>query len=202
MPAQLVGRPNDKTMSKIRTFIAVEVNDTVRRRAADLIERLRVSGADVKWVDPTHMHLTLKFLGDVRDTEVPAICNAVSQAAAQVEPFDAAFGGAGAFPDAQRPRTLWMGVSRNTEALVQLHDVIDEALRPLGFAVERRRFHPHLTLGRLRKNDLAVGRLSDLVEEHGTFDGSASDVSEALIFASFLERGGPRYEVMGRAALG
>src|SRR5688572_22175594 len=104
-------------MPRIRTFIAVEISPSVTGRAAQLIDRLRVAAAEVNWVHTPHLHLTLKFLGDVPDTETPDICRVVQQVAAQFEPFEVTFRGVGAFPDIHKPRTLWIGAEDGAEEL-------------------------------------------------------------------------------------
>src|SRR5687768_9630793 len=97
-------------MARIRTFIAVETSPAVRRRAVDLQNKLRESHAKASWTDPEKMHVTLQFLGDVEDTLIPDVCKRVATAAALFEPFFIEFSKAGAFPAADRPRTLWIGV--------------------------------------------------------------------------------------------
>ena len=86
-------------MARLRTFIAVEMSPRVLARAADLIDKLRVADAEITWVRPQHMHLTLKFLGDIPDTETPDVCRVVRQVAAEFEPFEIICRGAGAFPN-------------------------------------------------------------------------------------------------------
>jgi len=109
-------------MSRTRTFVAVDVSDGVRSRAARLITHLR-SEIKVSWVAPANMHITLKFLGDQTDEAVAAICRAVQEGAAAVDPFEFTCQGAGAFPDIRRPRTLWVGVTEGLEEFRQLHAV-------------------------------------------------------------------------------
>ena len=138
-------------MASIRTFIAVELSPRVLQRAGDLIARLSAAEAKINWVRPEQMHLTLKFLGDVPDTETPDICRVVSQVAAQFEPFEIICRGAGAFPNRERPRTLWIGIQDGAEELKALQAALDEALKKeLGYAKEPRGFHPHLTIGRVK----------------------------------------------------
>jgi 2'-5' RNA ligase len=189
-------------MQTIRTFIAVEVSAATRKRAADAIERLRASGAKVSWVKPDNMHLTLKFLGDVPNVQIPEICRAVTQAAAELEPFEMQCHGLGAFPDLRRPRTIWIGVEEGKEGLVQLHAAIDKSLAKLGFAKEGRRFQPHLTIGRVRQGGSAALDLGQLVEQNADFQFAATVVSEALAIASYLDKSGATYEILGRAPLG
>ena len=191
-------------MPRIRTFIAVEMSARVKARAGELIDKLRIASNDIAWVRPQQMHITLKFLGDVPDTETPDICRVVSAVAAQFEPFEITCRGAGAFPNMQNPRTLWIGIQDGADELKQLQTAIDEALKKeLGFAKEQRGFHPHLTIGRL-KRDSAEGRnqLSNLLREHAQFDADLAVVDEVVTFASFLGRGGPTHDALDHAELG
>ena len=190
-------------MRSIRTFIAVELSGTVIARANEAIRLLKTSGADVSWVSTQHMHLTLKFLGNVPETETPDVCRIVAQAASLVEPFEIVCRGLGAFPAADHPRTIWLGIDQGQGELAELHAAIEDALkREMGFAKEHRRFHPHLTLGRLRReSDPGRDELSRLIQENAGFDGDLSIVEEVVVFASFLSRQGPAHEPMGHCSL-
>ncbi len=188
-------------MKKIRTFVAVDVAEAVRERAAQLIELLRGAGGDVKWVEPHNLHLTLKFLGDVAETEVNSVCQAVARAAAGMPPFLMSVQGAGAFPHIGRPRTIWIGVEEGTEPLQSLQRAVDKALKPLGFPKEQRAFHPHLTLGRIRRGGPELHALSDRLREQQGFDAGSSMIDEVVVYASYLDRSGPTYQAMSRVAL-
>src|SRR3954462_12061026 len=116
-------------MPRIRTFIAVETSPRVKARASNLIDKLRVAAAEINWVRPQQMHLTLKFLGDVADTETPDICRVVNEVAANFEPFEIVCRGAGVFPNAGNPRTLWIGIQDGAEELKRLQSAIDDAFK-------------------------------------------------------------------------
>ena len=142
-------------MDTLRTFIAVELPKAVTHRAGQLIDRLNVTSAKVKWVEPHNMHLTLKFLGDVNTRMIPDVCQAVSTAAEPLEPFDLQCCGAGAFPSSQRPRTVWLGAGDGEENVLELHDKI-EAIR--GYAKASGE-------SRERVNDIAEAKVK--AEWHG-----------------------------------
>jgi 2'-5' RNA ligase len=186
----------------IRTFVAVEINSAVRDRAAKLIEQLCSAAADVKWVDVHNLHLTLKFLGDVPSREINQVCEAVQQGAAEVAPFELEVRGAGAFANARRPRTLWLGSGSGEEEMVVLHKHIEGVLAKLGFRKEHRRFHPHLTIGRVRRGGPGVAELGQLIEQHADFLAGRVKVSQVVVFSSQLGRSGPTYETLSRAKLG
>jgi 2'-5' RNA ligase len=190
-------------MPRLRTFIAVELSPRVISRAGALIDELRVVGAEINWVRPQQMHLTLKFLGDVADTEAPDICRVINQVAADFEPFEVVCRGAGAFPNVNDPRTLWIGIQDGAEELKELQAAIDDALHvKLGYGKERRGFHPHLTIGRVKhvppeKRE----QLAELLEQQADFDADLAIVDEVVTFASFLGRGGPRHDPIDHAEL-
>ena len=95
-----------------RTFVAVEITAPIRARAKELIASLDGTSAEVKWVETHNLHLTLKFLGEVHEREIFEVCQAVQRGAAKVEPFELEVCGAGAFPNAARPRTVWLGAGK------------------------------------------------------------------------------------------
>ncbi|MCU0873213.1 MAG: RNA 2',3'-cyclic phosphodiesterase [Pirellulaceae bacterium] len=187
---------------KIRTFIAVELSAAVRAEAVRLVELLRPAGGDAKWVEPQNMHLTLKFLGDVREEAIADVCRVVTKAAVDFPPFDIKLSGAGAFPDLRRPRTLWIGVTQGQQELVRLQTAIERALAKRGFPKENRDFFPHLTIGRIRESGPQMGELGQLIHIHADFAAGGSTVREVVVFASHLSSSGPAYEALARAALG
>ena len=189
-------------MSFIRTFIAVEASSEIRSRAVDLIDRLKVAGATVKWVQPSHLHLTLKFLGDVEDAKIPSVCQAVLDAAAELKPFSIEWRGAGAFPASERPRTVWLGLGVGQESAASLQAAIEERLEKLGFHKEARRFHGHLTLGRVRGGGPTTRQLGELIGRNADFEAGKMTVSQVVVFASELNRSGPTYTTLSRAKLG
>lgn len=184
----------------IRTFLALEISEEIRARATELIELLRHTQADVKWVPPQNLHLTLKFLGNVHANEIPRVCQAVAKVTARMASFEIEVRGAGAFPHIDRPRTLWLGTTTGEQELVQLHDAVEQSLVPLGFREEHRRFHPHLTLGRVRHSP-AVAELAGQLAEQADFLAGPLFADEVAVFASRLDRKGAEYEVVGHAPL-
>ena len=190
-------------MPNLRTFVAVELAAGVKARAAEAVRLLAESGADVSWAATGSMHLTLKFLGNVREEEMPDVCRVVTAAAAQVETFEFLCRGIGAFPRNEEPRTIWIGIDEGAEALCGLQATIEDALkRELGFPKEARRFLPHLTLGRVKREaDPARNSLVELINQMADFKADLTAVDEAVVFSSFLRRSGPEYEAIVHAPL-
>ena len=184
----------------LRTFIAAEMSAEVRARARQLVGRLQATDAKVTWAKPETMHLTFKFLGEVDLIDIPALCAAVTNAVANLPPFEIELRGAGAFPTAHRPRTIWLGVGRGEAELVELHDAIDRALSGLGYRSEQRRFRPHLTVGRVR-GGRDLDRLGQRITENADYVGGVSSVDEVVVFSSELEPDGPLHEPLAVAPL-
>jgi 2'-5' RNA ligase len=188
-----------------RLFVALEPSDPVRRRigaAAAAIRRASTRAADeVRWVPPENVHLTLQFLGAVPEERVPAVEEAVRAAAAGSHPLSLEVKGAGGFPNARRPRVVWIGLAGDVDALGALVADLGRRLAPLGFPPEERRFSPHLTIGRARDGRGAPG-LAGAVAEAAQADGTTWRASDVVLFESHLSPHGPRYEALVRAPLG
>ena len=186
----------------LRTFTAVKIDGPIRTRAEALIASLSGTMAEVKWVEPHNLHLSLKFLGDVHQREIFEVCKAVSDGAAQVRQFDLEVRGAGAFPNAARPRTVWLGAGEGAEPMIDLHDRIEAALAKLGYRKEHRRFQPHLTIGRVRGAGPGIAELGKRLQQHAETPIGRMTVQKATVFCSTLTADGPMYEALGTARLG
>lgn len=130
----------------MRLFVACDVPDGIRRMLSSAGKMLSPACAKVKWVEEENMHLTVKFLGDVSDRDVPAVKEAL--AGVPFSPLVCRVSGFGAFPDTQRPRVIWAGLEPG-KVIAELHDEVESALNVLGIPKDRD-FSPHLTMGRVR----------------------------------------------------
>ena len=148
----------------IRCFVAIELDEGLRKALAELQRRLRpvlekATGreAKVQWVRPESIHATIKFLGDVEEGRIEAIAQALRQAAAAHQAGEVQVGGLGVFPDARKPRVCWVGLREGAEQVTRLAEAVDLALAPLDFPRESRPYQPHLTLARIKEGERAVG---------------------------------------------
>lgn len=134
----------------VRAFVAANITRELQRALADVQSALRSSQADVSWVREENHHLTLKFLGEVAETRLPKIAEAIREAAGTAAPFEIALGGIGAFPSPRGARVVWVGMEAGAESLTALQAEVEARLHRIGFPRERRPFSAHLTLGRVR----------------------------------------------------
>ncbi len=183
-------------MEQIRAFIAIELPDAAKEHLTSLRARLRPAQHPyIKWVAPEGIHLTLKFLGNIPQERVPQITEAMARVAQGVSPFRVQIGGLGAFPNMKRPQVIWVAIEGEVEQLITLHQGIDQALIPLGFAPESRPFTPHLTLGRLKERASPEERKR--IGEHMAFtefeSGPTIEVTEINLMRSRLTPQGAIY---------
>jgi 2'-5' RNA ligase len=134
----------------MRTFIAIPIPDKCRTMLQKLQENLRPCGSDVRWVAVPSIHLTLKFLGEVNPETLPELTQNIENTVKAQAGFELRLHGLGCFPNLRNPRVIWCGIEGETERLSALHQKVETACVPLGFAPENRVFHPHLTLGRVK----------------------------------------------------
>ena len=188
-------------MSTIRTFVAVEIPDEVRHRAAALVERLRAAQAKVRWTDLTTMHWTMNFLGDVPDREIAAVCARLPRRPSRSRRSIWKWRGSARFPNGARPRTIWLGAGVGKEPLADLQAALERHLATLGFRPEARRFQPHLTLGRVRDGSTGLTELADRIHDLAEFDAGTMFVNKVVVFSSRLERAGAVHERLGGGPL-
>ena len=133
----------------MRLFIAAILPEEAKLKVEDYINSLRSELGGVKWESPEKLHLTLKFLGNTDNITASKVADIVHDLSSDYSPFDMNVTRFGAFPDLQRPRILYLGLSQN-QRLSSLKTEIDNSLHALGFEKENRKFLPHITLGRVK----------------------------------------------------
>ncbi len=137
----------------LRTFVALPLSSEMIAALADVQRRLQALAppGSVRWVKPKSIHLTLFFLGDTPVGQVEEIRHALGAVGRHVAPFSYAVTGVGVFPNANRPRVIWVGLEDRGGMLAMLQSLVSEVLSKVGFKPESRPFVPHLTLGRVRR---------------------------------------------------
>ena len=178
----------------MRLFAALNFPPQVRQDLWQVTAPLRDRGLPVKWVRAEAIHLTLKFLGDVSEERDGELRAALGRAAAGARALTLELGGFGVFPDARRPRVLWVGIGAEP-ALEILQHHVEQEFAPLGFPTEARAFRPHVTLGRAARE----ARPQDFAGLEAALERlryEASVVVEALdLMQSTLQSGGAVYNV-------
>jgi 2'-5' RNA ligase len=174
----------------IRAFLAIRPAADVIQKLVDLESELAEAGADVRWVSGDSMHLTLQFLGNVRESEMPEIQRGLGETLAPLAPFEIECRGLGVFPSQKRPRVVWVGL--RGEGIARLADAIETVLSPLGFPPEERTFSPHITIGRARSARGAES-LVRLVKANVERSFGTSTIDRATFYRSQLRPDGAIY---------
>lgn len=185
--------------SSIRTFVAVEIPPEQKQVLAEIIERFTPERHALKLVNPVLLHITVRFLGAVASTRLPAVEMAVSRVSKQTDPFALTLSGIGAFPDDRAPRVLWVGI-REDAGLRQLTTVagqLEEALESEGFPRKSRAFSAHITLARTR-NDIDMAdrrRVADALRRvrMSAMPAETFEARELVVMRSDPGPSGPHY---------
>lgn len=175
----------------VRCFVAIEISQPVQALLKPVQTHLQSEIRKAAWTKLGNFHLTLKFLGDVPVEAIDAVGEAVRNLAAPQAPFSLVFGGIGAFPTLNRPRVIWIGVKHGAETVTHLAKAVNRELKPLGFPIDNR-FHPHLTLGRLRM-PMNLQPLKNVLRKYDTIDGATVNVTEITFMQSQLQPNGAIY---------
>ncbi|MFC2162731.1 RNA 2',3'-cyclic phosphodiesterase [Candidatus Altiarchaeota archaeon] len=176
----------------MRCFIAIEIPDEVKAGLVKVQEDLAGYGR-FKMVEYDNLHLTLKFLGEVPEDNIPHINEKLLEISEKS--FNMEVRGIGVFPSARNPRIVWAGVRQGSAEVTRLHGIIEDKLAPLGF-VKDKRFHPHITIARVKDIDSRPG-LSDFIGRCASTSFGGGRVEKIILKQSILRDTGPEYHNIG-----
>jgi 2'-5' RNA ligase len=183
-------------------FVAVNFSDQNKDEIGEIIDELRGLSADAKWVTRKNLHLTLQFLGNTPEAQVPELITALEAAGQGIAPFAIDFAGFGVFPNPNRPRVLWLGLTGQVAVLAKLQSQVQTQLALIGLESEKRRFLPHLTLARIRTNSnlqLTLSRAAVLMPPNLVI--ASEQIKAFTLVASELTPRGPIYTTIARIIL-
>jgi 2'-5' RNA ligase len=149
----------------IRLFIALGIKQSIKNYLAEIINEFKSKGGKIKWVEPDNMHLTLKFLGNTEYSLVDGIKVQLDSLKADLTPIKSDLCNLGGFPNLKKPKVIWIDLEKNRDQIIELAKRIDTSLAEIGFASESKLFKPHLTLGRIKKDD-DLEKLTDYLTDY------------------------------------
>jgi len=184
----------------MRLFIATPISHEVEKELARIISTFKNAGGPVKWVAPSSVHLTLKFLGETDEKFIPQLKDIINEAAMAHRAIPTSLNSLGAFPNLNRARVYWVDLVGGASELAQIAGQLDNAIHDLGFEKESRPFRAHLTLGRV-KFPQGLQKLNETVK---TFKvNQLQQVFDRIIlFKSTLTPRGAIYDNLYEARLG
>jgi len=179
----------------MRTFLAVEIPKHIRKKINNFIEEEKSKGLPIKWVKFENLHITLKFLGEINEKKRQEILPVLEETGKSKRSFQMNLEGIGCFPHPGNPRVLWIGVKLGHELLIDIAGELEEKLSQFGFKMEKR-FHRHLTIGRIKK----FCKVDDILAR--TYKSEVFPVTAITLFKSSLTPQGPIYEALEKFNLG
>jgi 2'-5' RNA ligase len=191
-------------MGLLRAFIAIEFSKQIQDAIEIQTARLRQTlGSELlRWVLPSNLHLTLKFLGDVASSHLDFLKQMLARSADAHSQFDIQIGGLGAYPTSKRPRILWVGLHAPAELTSMQKSIEDGAFR-LGYDQEEKPFSPHLTLGRVRPpaGTAELSKVRAALDTIQLGNIATARVDSVCLFKSDLQPGGAVYTKLFSAPL-
>lgn len=183
----------------MRTFVAIELHRELTAQIDQLQVALKKTKTDVSWVKPQNVHITLKFLGEVKEEKIAEVYQAVENSVVGIKSFAVNLQGLGGFPNLKRPRVIWIGVEKGKEILAELYPKVEEEFFQIGFSKENRNFTPHLTIGRVKSPKNLEKLASEITET--SFQTDEFEVKEVVVMKSTLHPAGSIYTPLKKVLL-
>ncbi|HLG38521.1 MAG TPA: RNA 2',3'-cyclic phosphodiesterase [Chitinophagaceae bacterium] len=179
----------------IRTFIAIPLTPEIRNMITPIQDRLKKLDCNISWVKPENIHLTLKFLGDVKMKKIDTIKQVLENLFQSTRPIPMKLSKIGAFPDINHPRILWVGLNDGGRQITHLVSLIEDECGKIGFKKEEKPFNPHITIGRIRspKN---LHLLAEAISNFAIPDHLTQLSQTIILYQSTLTSQGPVYEIL------
>ncbi|MEJ2263407.1 MAG: RNA 2',3'-cyclic phosphodiesterase [Anaerolineales bacterium] len=191
-------------MAGIRSFIAIDLPPKIQTRLENISDQLqeRLEGVPVRWVPVGNIHLTLKFLGDVSESNLEVLKDVLQTVVSGHPTFEISVGGLGAFPKSKRPRVIWIGIEAPQDLSVVQRNIEAETTR-LGYAPEKRPFSPHLTLGRVSRNAKSrdIRQVAEVLKSYKVGYLGVARIEAVHLYRSDLHPGGAVYSGLFTAPL-
>jgi 2'-5' RNA ligase len=186
--------------NSIRAFIAIDMPDDVTAALNGLQQELKSMRLTVRWVRPENIHLTLKFLGDIKPADIETIAGAMADAVEDWPPFMLTLSGIGFFPGVNRPRVIWVGLGGETRHLTDLQSYLADRLAAVGFPREKRSYQAHLTLGRIRQAKRS-DQFKPVLQQFSDWSDEEFTADRISLLRSDLKPSGAVYTVLKQVKL-
>lgn len=186
-------------MGMIRSFIAFETPDHVRRIVREIQQQLQQAKADVRWETEEKFHVTIKFLGDVNENKLPQIISQIEETVTKYPIYNVKYEKLGFFPNKHSPRVIWIGCTNPDTTLISIKEELEENLINYGFESEKRKFTPHITLGRIK----SLKNINNLIStsEKINFEPMTAYITHITVMRSVLEPQGSQYSILKKIPL-
>jgi len=185
----------------MRIFIALELPKSVREKLGQLQQKLKGTEDRIRWVNPSLIHLTMKFLGEVRERNLEKVVQIAGNVAGRFSLFKMKIGKIGVFPSFSSARVIWVGIEEGKDKLETLAAELEEELSQEGFSRNSRKWTSHLTLGRVKALKEREKLKALILQCYEEVEGTEIKVKSLSIIKSDLTPQGPAYTVLERIPL-
>jgi RNA 2',3'-cyclic 3'-phosphodiesterase len=182
----------------MRIFMAIEFPEEIKEIIIQRINLFKKLHPQFKWIKRPALHLTLKFIGELPDTIIPGIYNQLKEAFLHTDPFNLASGPLGFFPSAKRARVFFLDLKKS-DPLEICYQIIENRLELIGIEKDKRAFHPHITLARIKNFNLTSEQSQALQSQ--SMPQIIINVNEIILMQSELSASGARYTPVQRFSL-
>ena len=182
----------------MRSFIAIELPKEIKDTLAQIQETLKKQGADVKWVEPKNIHLTIKFLGEIDEQKLAKVISIMEEAVKDKNTFSLRIWSLGAFPKLDYPKVIWVGLKQGDRETKIIAEGLEEKITKLGIPKEKRSFSSHITLGRVKSNLNRLNLVTVLKNLEGSLEKENLEfvATKITLFKSTLTPQGPIYDAL------
>lgn len=177
----------------IRSFLAFEIPLELRDTVSFIYDGLKASNLDVRWVKEENIHVTVVFMGNVKEEDIDPVSKVLERTCSKYGPFVIRVKGVGVFSSLRNPRVLWIGIEGDIERMRHFRNRLQKELRHFGIKEETKKFSPHLTVGRFKKGFNQSNRLRELIERYRDVRSPKATVKELVLFKSELRPEGAIY---------
>lgn len=178
---------------EIRSFLAFEMPEKIKEIVSRTLREMKKLPLDVRWIKADNIHITVVFIGNISEDNLMPIGEAVSKICKRYGPFNVTLTGSGIFGSLRNPRVIWIGLDGDLTRLSYFRNSLQKNLKPFGIKEEKRRYKPHLTLGRFRKGSGYRVNMDELLSEYQNITSPTCTVEELILFRSELGPGGANY---------
>ncbi len=179
----------------LRTFIAVELDPAIQKELKSIQDHLKKSAADVTWVKPENIHVTLKFLGEISPEKAEIVKIVLKETLLGFQAFSFEMTHLGAFPKVENPRIIWAAIDAQEKNLSGMTKRLEQNLEQAGFKKDDQDFAPHITLGRLKTSTQKFA-LIKAIKAFNLTQPLIQEVTKVSLFKSTLTPQGPIYEAL------
>lgn len=178
----------------MRSFIGIPINNEIKEKISKIQEKFNGTGADIKFVEKENLHLTVKFLGDIKEERISDIDN-IKGVIDDYQNFEINIENVGTFPSIDFIKVIWVGANNKDGKLLNLLQDVNDKLEALGFREQKNDIVPHITIGRM-KSGKNKQKVKNAIQDNENIYFGKQTIDEMRLYKSELNEDSPIYETI------